>query len=140
MDDLGTALLVLILGDPLRAESGEGRKSGTTLPDGVISIGGGNNFDHVGLWAQSFQFLLKSIWESLVESGSSGKDNVRVKILSNVDVALLDRLESHGVHTGGLVSLLDKSWIEESLWGQESWGVHGDGLSIWELIHLLEIA
>ena len=139
VDDLGTILLVLIFGDPLGLKSGKRRESGTTAPDGVVSVRGGDDLHHVLLWAQGVELSLKSIWKSLVKGGSSGKDDVLVKILSNINIAVLDRLEGHGVHTRCLVSLLDEAWIEEGLWSQESWGVHGHGLAIWKLVVLLDL-
>lgn len=123
MDDLGTVLLVVSAGDPLGLEGGKGREGGTTAPDGVVSILLGNNLDHVLLWAHSVQLGLKSIWEVLIEGGSSGKDHVLVKVFPNINIAILDRGEGHLVHTEGLVSLLDEAWVEEGLWGHESWSV-----------------
>lgn len=40
------------------------------------------------------------------------------------------------MHSVGLISLLDKAWIEKGFWSHESWGVDLDGLSIWELVVL----
>ena len=42
------------------------------------------------------------------------------------------------MHTRGLVTLFDKSWVEKSLWGHESWSVDVDSLSIRKLISLLD--
>ena len=43
------------------------------------------------------------------------------------------------MHTEGLVSFLDKTWVEEGFWSRESWGVDGNGLTIWELVVLGEL-
>jgi hypothetical protein len=40
------------------------------------------------------------------------------------------------VYTESLITLLDESWVEESLWSHESWGVDRDDLTIWELVVL----
>lgn len=43
------------------------------------------------------------------------------------------------MHTHGFVTLLDESWLEESFWGHESWGVDRNGLTIWEIVVLGEL-
>jgi hypothetical protein len=138
MDDISTVLLVLLLGDPLGLESGEGRESGTTGPDGVVSVLGGDDLDESGLWAHGIKLFLKSIGETFIKGGSSGEDDVVVEVFSNIDIALLDGTESHGVHTLNLVTLLDQIWEEETLWSHESWAVDGNGLTVGKLVHLLE--
>jgi len=89
------------------------------------------------LWAHGIDFLLKSIWETWVKGGTTGKDDVSVEILSDIDVALLDGGESHLVETFNFGSLLDLVWEEESFWTHESWCVDVDDLAIWELVLLL---
>ena len=138
MDDISTVLLVLLLGDPLGLESGEGRESGTTGPDGVVSVLGGDDLDESGLWAHGIELFLKSVGETFVKGSSSGKDDVVVEVLSNVDIAFLDGTEGHGVHTLDLVTLLDQIWEEETLWSHESWAVDGNCLTVGKLVHLLE--
>lgn len=139
MDDLGSVLLVFLLGDPLGFEGGEGREGGSTSPDGVVSVLGGDDLDHVLLWAEGIDFLLESVWETLVEGGTTGEDDVGVEILSDIDITFLDGLVTHGVHTEDFVTLLDETWVEEGLWGVESSSVDGDHLSVWELVLLLDL-
>ena len=139
MDDLGTVLLVLVFGDPLRGEGLEGALNRTTSPYGVVSIGRSNNLDISSFWAESRDFLLESVWETLVKSGSTGEDDVSVKIGSNIKIAVSDRLASKLVHAHGFVTFLDEAWVEESFWGHESWGVDANGLTIWELVVLGEL-
>jgi len=92
------------------------------------------------LWAFLIDFLLKSIWETWVEGGTTREDDVTVEIHSDIDIAILDRGEGHIVHTESFISLLDKSWVEESFWGHESWGVDSNNLTIWELVVLGELS
>ena len=139
MDDLGTVLLVLFSSDPLGLEGGEGREGGTTGPDGVVSVTSSDDLNHIVLWAQSIELLLKCIWETFVKGGSSGKDDIAVEIFSNINIAILDGLVAHLVHTKGLISLLDQRWIEKGLWSHESWGVDVDRLTIRKLVGLLEL-
>jgi len=138
VNDLGTVLLVLVLGDPLGGEGLEGALDGTTSPYGVVSIGGGNDLDISGFWAESRDFFLESIWDTLVKSGTTGKDDVSVKVGSNIKIAVSDGFRSELVHAEGFVTFLDEAWVEESFWGHESWGVNTDVLTIWELVGLGE--
>jgi hypothetical protein len=138
VNDLGTVLLVLVLGDPLGGEGLEGALDGTTSPYGVVSIGRGNDLNISGFWAKFGDFHLESIWDTLVKSGTTGKDDVSVKVGSNIKIAVSDGFRSELVHAEGFVTFLDEAWVEESFWGHESWGVNTDVLTIWELVGLGE--
>jgi len=101
---------------------------------------GSNDLNTSALWAFLVDLSLKSIWETWVEGGTTGEDDVSIKVHSDIDIAILDGGESHILHTESLISLLNKSWVEESLWGHESWGVDGNNLTIWELVVLGELS
>ena len=45
VDDGGTALVVLLLGDPHLLEGGEGGEDGASDPDGVLPLGGSDDLD-----------------------------------------------------------------------------------------------
>ena len=139
MDDLGTVLFVLFLGNPLGLEGGEGGEGGSTGPDGVVSILGGDDLDHVLLGAHLVKFGLESVGESFVQSGSSGEDDVLVEVFSDIEIAVLDGGEAHLVHTESLVSFLDQLRVEDGLGAHESGGVDRHGLSIGELVALLDL-
>ena len=90
MNDLGTVLVVVFLGDP---EAGEGRqrgKSGTTSPDGESSVGAGNNLNADGLGGSGLDLLKESLANTLVHGSTTGEDDVLVEISSGIDIALLD--------------------------------------------------
>lgn len=140
MNDLGTVLLVLVFGDPLGGEGLEGALDGTTSPYGVVSIGGSNDLDISGFWAESRDFFLESIWKTLVKSGTTGEDDVSVKVGSNIKIAVGDGFRAELVHAQGFVTFLDEAWLEEGFWGHESWGVNTDVLTIWELVGLGEFS
>jgi len=139
VDDLSSVLFVLVLGDPLRLEGGQGGEGGSSSPDAVVSILGGDDLDHVLLGAHGVELFLKSVGKTFVEGGTSREDHVGVEVLSDVDITLLDGLEAHGVHTWSLISFLDEAWVEESLWSHESWAVDHHGLTIGKLVVHLEL-
>jgi len=139
VNNLGTVLLVLVFGDPLRGEGLEGALDGTTSPYGVVSVGRGNDLDISSFWAESSALFLESVWKTLVKSGTTGKDDVTVKIGSDIEIAVGDGFRGKLMHTHGFVTFLNESWLEESFWGHESWGVDRDSLTIWKLVVLGEL-
>jgi len=138
VDDLGTILLVFFLGDPLGLESSKGTESGSTSPDGVVSVSWGNDLDHVGLWCHGVELFLESIRKSFIKGGSTGEDDVLVKVSSDVHITVVDGGLAHLVYTEGLVSFLDEVWVEEGFWSEESWLVDGNSGTIGELVVLGE--
>jgi len=140
VDDLGTVLFILILGDPLGLEGGEGAERGTTGPDGVVSIGRSDNLDLFGLFAIFFQLLGESIGETLVERGTTGQDDVAVEIKSNIEIASIDGRIGELMKTLLLRALLDKLRSENSLRGRESRSSDSDRLAIRQLEDLVELA
>jgi hypothetical protein len=140
VDDLGTVLFILILGDPLGLEGGKGAERGTTGPDGVVSIGRSDNLDLFGLFAIFFQLLGESIGETLVERGTTGQDDVAVEIKSDIEIASLDGRIGELMKTLLLRALLDKLRVENSLGGRESRTVDSDRLAIRQLEDLIELA
>jgi hypothetical protein len=63
-----------------------GGKSGTTLPDSVLSIGRCNDSDLGACGGKGDNFVLESVREAFVHGGATREDNVLTKILSDVDV------------------------------------------------------
>ena len=120
MNDLGSVLLVFLLGDPLGFEGGEGREGGTTSPDGVVSVLLSMDFNHVLLWSKLVQLILKSVWEIWIEGGTTRENDVSVKVLSNINITFLDGVVSHGVHTWGFITLDRKSTRLNSSHSQQS--------------------
>jgi len=97
VDNGGSRLIVLLLGDPHLLEGGEGGQDGATNPDGVFTFRGSNNLDLHGRRSQLGDLLLHAVIDTGVHGGSSGQDGVSVQILTDINVALHD-----GV-VGGLV-------------------------------------
>merc|ERR1711953_1420490 len=88
VDDGGTALVVLLLGDPHLLEGGEGGQDGSSDSDGVLPLGGSDDLDLDGGGGKSGDLLLHSVSNTGVHGGASGHDGVGVQVLPDVDVAL----------------------------------------------------
>ena len=92
MNDARAGFVVLLLGDPHLLEGGQRGQDGTTDPDGVFALRGSDDLDLDGGWGQGGDFLLHTISNTGVHGGSAGEDSVGVQILTDVDVALHDRV------------------------------------------------
>lgn len=69
-------------------------------------------------------------------SNKTYHDNVAVKVLSDIDIALHDGVESGDVDTAGLET--ENGGLEESLGGTETLVTDGDDLTVGKLVGLLE--
>ena len=127
MNNTGSRLIILLLGDPHLLEGCEGRKDGSTNPYGVLSFWWSNNFNFHGGRSQIGDLLLHPVGNSGVHGGSAGKDSIAVEVTSDVNVALHDGVVSGLMDSSGLHS--NEGWLEESLRASESLISNGDDLT-----------
>merc|ERR1712142_263818 len=92
VDNAGTSLVELLLGDPHFLEGGEGSQDGATDPDGVFPLGRSDDLD-VGR-SHAGDLLLHTIGDTGVRGGATGEDGVGVEILTDINVALHDGVEA----------------------------------------------
>ena len=137
MDDLGSGLIVLGLGDPHLLEGGETSEDGSSDPDGVLPLRGGDDLDLHGGRGEGVELLGHPLPDSGVHGGSAGEDNVGVEVLPDVDVALHDGLEGAVVDSGGLAP--NEGGLEEDLGAAEALISDRDDVAVWELVSLLEL-
>merc|ERR1712212_353029 len=136
VDNGGTALVVLLLGDPHLLEGGEGGEDGASDPDGVLPLGGSDDLDLNGGGSQGGDLLLHTVSNTGVHGGASGHDGVGVQVLPDVNVALHDGVVDSLVDTAGLHT--KEAGLEESLWAPEPLVADGDHLAVGQLIGLLQ--
>jgi len=136
VDDGWSGFVVFGLGDPHGLEGREGSKDRTSDPDRVLSFWWSNDLDLHGGWGKSSDFLLHTISNTRVHSGTAGEDVVGVEVLSDVNVALHDGVVGGFVNTGGFHT--NEGWLEEGFWASESFVTNGDDLTVGKLIRLLE--
>merc|ERR1719454_1780354 len=67
------------------------------------------------------------------EGGTTREDNVGIEVGSNINIAIIDRLDAELSKTKSLITLLGKSRLEDELGGLESGSVDLNDLSIGEL-------
>merc|ERR1719223_2671245 len=136
VDNGGSALVVLLLGDPHLLEGGEGGQDGATDPYGELSLGGSDDLDLDGGGSQSGDLLLHTVSDTGVHGGATGHDGVGVQVLTDVNVALHDGVEGGLVDAAGLHS--EEGRLEEGLRATESLVTDGDDLTVGKLIGLLK--
>merc|ERR1719209_2555635 len=93
VNDAGTSLVELLLGDPHLLEGGEGSQDGASDPDGIFPLGRSDDLDLHGGRSHLGDLLLHAISDTGVHGGTSGQDGVGVEILADVDIALHDGVE-----------------------------------------------
>merc|ERR1711926_42911 len=132
----GSTLIVLLLGDPHLLEGGQGGQDGATDPYGVLPLRGSDDLDLDGGGSQGGDLLLHSVGDTGVHGGATGHDGVGVQVLTDVNVALHDGGVGGLVDAAGLHS--EEGRLEESLGAPESLVADGDDLAVGKLVGLLE--
>jgi hypothetical protein len=92
-------LVVLLLGDPHLLEGGQGGQDGATDPDGVLALRGSDDLDLHGGWEPGRDLLLHAVSDTREHGGASRQHGVGVQVLTDVHVALHDRVVSGLVDT-----------------------------------------
>jgi len=136
VDNGWSCLVVLLLGDPHSLEGRERSQDGATNPDRVFPLWWRDDLDLHGGWGKGGDLLLHTVSNTWVHGGTAGEDVVSVEVLSDVNVALHDRVVSGLVDTGGFHT--NEGRLEEGLWATESLVTNGDDLTVGELVALLK--
>ena len=126
VDDGRSGLVVLLFGNPHLLEGGEGGQDGATDPDGVFALGRSDDLDLHGGWSQGGDLLLHAVGDARVHGGASRQNGVGVQILTDVDVALHDRVVDGFVDTARFHT--QEGGLEEGLRATESLVTNGDDL------------
>ena len=104
MDNGRSSFVVFVFGDPHLLKGGQRSKDGTTDPDGVFTLRGGNNFDFHGGGGKGHNFFGQTFGNAFKHGGTAGQDNVGVQIFTDVDVTFHDGGKQSIVDTGGFLS------------------------------------
>ena len=135
MNNGGSTLIVLLLGDPHLLEGGEGGQDGSSNPYGVLSLRGSNDLDIDGGGSQGGDLLLHSVSNTGVHGGSSGHDSVGIQVLTDINITLHDGVEGGLMDATGLHS--KEGRLEEGLRAPEPLVTDGDDLTVRKLIGFL---
>merc|ERR1719468_1239881 len=136
VDDGGSALIVLLLGDPHLLEGRRRGKDGATNPDRVLPLRGSNDLDLDGGGSQGSDLLLHTVSNTGVHSGATRHDSVSVQVLTNINVALHDGVvgclvDATGFHT-------QERRLEQGLRAAETFIADSNDLTVGKLIGFLK--
>jgi len=136
MDNRWARLVVLGLTDPHLLEGGERCENGTTDPDGVLSLRRGDNLDLHCAGCQGGNFLLHAIGNTGVHGRTARQDSVGVQVLTDINVALHDRVVGGFMDTARFHT--DEAGLEEGLRATESFVTDGDDLTVGKFVALFQ--
>ncbi|KAI2811122.1 hypothetical protein BLOT_002294 [Blomia tropicalis] len=136
VDNGWSGFVVFLLGDPHLLEGGQRGQDGTTDPDRVLSFWWSNDLDLDGGRCQGGNFLLHTIGNTWIHGGATGHDGVGEQVLSDINVALHDRIVRGFVNANSFHT--QERWLEKSLWCTESFATNGDDLSIGQFVRLFQ--
>jgi hypothetical protein len=138
VNDLLAVLLVLLCADPGGGKGAEGGERGGTLPDGVLSVGSGDNTDFGAWGSEGGELSLETVGDTLVHSGATRHDDVLEEITTDIDVGGLGGFPREGLD--GLARLAVEVWLEDELGDLHSDGTLNLNLaSVWESVGLVEL-
>merc|ERR1711926_64066 len=109
----GSTLVVLLLGDPHLLEGGQGGQDGATDPYRVLPLRRSNDLDLDGGGSQGSDLLLHSVSNTWVHGGATRHHSVGVQVLSDVNITLHDGVVGGLVDATGLHT--QEGRLEESL-------------------------
>merc|ERR1711926_48821 len=132
----GSTLVVLLLGDPHLLEGGQGGEDGATDPYGVLPLGRSNDLDLDGAGSKGSDLLLHHVGNTWVHGSATRHHSVGVQVLTDVNIALHDGVEGGLMDAAGLHT--QERGLEESLRAPEALVTDGDDLAVGKLIGLLE--
>jgi len=130
VDNCGTGLVVLLLGDPHLLEGAQGGQDGSTDPYGVFALRGCNHLDLHCRWSKSCQLLRHALSNAPEHCSSSRKNYICIEVLTDIHVTLHDGLECGVVDTACL--LPNEAWLEQNFRAAEAFIANSDDVAIWK--------
>jgi len=113
VDNGWAGLVVLLLADPHGLEGGQRGEDGAANPDGVLPLRRSNDLDLHRARSHGRDLLLHAVSDTGEHGRAAGHDGVGVQVLTDIDVALHDGVESGLVDTARLHT--DERRLEQRL-------------------------
>merc|ERR1719221_1372859 len=132
VDNCGTRLIILALGNPHLLESAEGRKDRTPNPHGVLALRRCHNLDLHGGRRQCGELLCHALANASKHGCTTGQHNIGIQVLANVHITFHDGLESCVVNATRLFA--NETWLEQHLRAAETLRANSDDIAVWQLI------
>merc|ERR1711904_401092 len=126
--------IILLLGNPHLLECTQRRQDGATNPHRVLPLRWCHHLDLHRGWSKRCQLLCHAFSNSLEHCGTSGKDDVSIEVLADINVAFHDGLERGVMDSTRL--LPNEAWLEENFRAAEAFVADSDDVAIWKFISL----
>ena len=120
--------VVLLLADPHGLEGGQRGEDGAADPDGVLALWRSDDLDLHRARGHRRDLLLHAVGNTREHGRAAGHDGVGVQVLTDIDIALHDGVESGLVDTARLHT--QESRLEQRLRATETFVADRDNLSI----------
>jgi len=118
VDNGRAGFVVLLLADPHGLEGGQRGEDGAADPDGVLPLRRSNDLDLHRAGSHRRDLLLHAVSDTWEHGRAAGHDRVGVQVLTDIDVALHDGVESGLVNAARLHT--EEGWLEQRLWATET--------------------
>jgi len=138
VDNGWSRLVILLLGDPHLLKRGQRGQDGAADPDRVFALGRRNDLDLHGARRQRRNLLLHAIRNTRVHGSATREYIVGIQILSDIDIALHDRVERGLMNASHLHA--QERRLEQSLRASKSLVTNRDDLTVGQLVALLQSA
>jgi len=126
VDNGRAGLIVLLFADPHLLECGQRGKDGSADPDGVLPLRRSDDLDLHRARRHRRDLLLHAVGDTREHGRAAGHDRVGVQVLTDIDVALHDRVERGLVDAARLHT--KEGRLEQRLWATEALVANGDDL------------
>jgi len=118
VDNGWAGLVVFLLADPHGLEGGQRGKDGAADPDGVFALWRSDDLDLHRARRHRRDLLLHAVGNTREHRCAAGHDGVGVQVLTDIDVALHDGVESGLVDAARLHT--EEGRLEQRLWATET--------------------
>merc|ERR1712050_300031 len=134
VDDGRARLVILTLGDPHLLEGAQRRQDGASDPHRVLALWRSHDLDLHRGGSKGREFFRHALANACEHGGAPRQHHVSVEVLTDVHIALHDRLEGGVMNAAGL--LAHEAWLEEHLRAAEALAADRDDVPVWELVGL----
>ena len=132
VDNSWSGIVIFVVCDNHLWECSKGCKDRSSDPNCILTLWWCDNLDLHCWWCKVCDFLFDTFWKSLEHGCTAGKNDVSIKILTNIDIAFHDGVEE------GLVDTVEFEtvhvWLEEKFWATETFVGDCDNVTIWKCV------
>merc|ERR1719204_1414280 len=134
--DGGTRFIVFLLLNPHLLEGRQRRQNGSSNPHRILPLGWCDDLNRHRVRCQRLDFLLHSLWDTLVHRGTSRHHHISIQILPDINITLHDGRE--GQFVDSLLFQSQELRLEQCLRCSEPLCSDSDHLTVGQFVILLQ--